>query len=117
LDPVGGAVGFFAALEGRGFVCLEVFAAFHELRGSSDPTVSETLTRLLNHLASAVLISSTLKSILLSPLSTRLEKASPTTMPKKRARGDDAANLFETALSWVPDLIIIEKWRGDFRWT
>jgi hypothetical protein len=38
-------------------------------------------------------------------------------MPKKRARGDDAANLFETALSWVPDLIIIEKWRGDFRWT
>jgi hypothetical protein len=43
-----------------------------------------------------VLISSILKSIFLSSLSTRLERASPVTIPKKRAREEEAASLFET---------------------
>lgn len=96
-DPMGLETGFRAGLTNRVFIFLGVVVTAPDLSESMLPTVSATLTRLLYHFASAVLISSTLKSIFLSPLSTRLERASPTAIPRKRDRLEDAASLFETA--------------------
>ena len=67
-------------------------------RSLIEPTESLILVRLLYHRPSELFISSALNVIRLSLGSTISEKAVPTTIPKNRARCDEAARRFEIAL-------------------
>ena len=73
------------------------------LRSLIKPIVSSTFVRFVYHCPSGLFSSSAVNFILLSSVSTSSDTVLPSTMPKKRARGEDAASRFDIAFRYMLD--------------
>ena len=85
------------------------------LRSWIKPIVSWIFVRFVYHCPSELFSSSVLNTILLSSASTSSDIALPSTMPKKRARCEDAASRFDIAFRYTLDrdrfTRALESWR------